>query len=234
MQDLNGLLKRLFLPVIVLILVVIGALVLRGRLGGSARAEAQTDAAATRTFRTESDDTAKTEAYVLHQTKEAESKAAASKGASGKQLDEEPPREDPQKKGFYYDEKLTEDLFDTLAIANTNNTDLSSTARTMTAEFYQRLECLSLNWFWGNISTGELAERMSALEFDWPDITYIPRPGVRNMEANIYEFSGHDFEKLLHRIMYVNLTARHYLFMRVYYSETEDLTRIYMVNGLVW
>ena len=136
--------------------------------------------------------------------------------------------------GFRYDAALTGELYGKLETLNTNNTDPDSPYRSLTADFRGVLDSLSLTFALGGKDREELKSEMEMLSFCWPDDVYGIRHSLQGIHASVLEIAGHDAEDIYTRILLADTGARHYLFLRAYYDAARGVTRIYMVNGMVW
>ena len=70
-----------------------------------------------------------------------------------------------------------------------------------------------------------------------PDEAYEDQTAHTGMDGGAFVTMGlkiRDPDSLAARIRLGNTEACFYLFLRAYYSASEDRTRIYMINGLVW
>ena len=144
------------------------------------------------------------------------------------------PEEDPWAEGYFYDEELTAALFAAFAVENTNNTDISSPARSVTAELLQQLNEAALAWFYDGVSDRETEEAMKQFSGRFPDDPPGTARRMQSVKAAVYRLNGSDPEMLRARILLGNTEACFYLFLRAYYSEAENRTRVYMINGLIW
>lgn len=166
-------------------------------------------------------------------TTSGESSAAAGTAVSGSSA-EDAPEEDPWAEGYYYDEALTAALWERFATENTNDTDESRPACTMTRDFLEELDSRAHAWLYDGISDRDTEHAMLALSFRFPNDAPDTERGMKSVRAGIYSFQGSDPDGLAARIRLGNTEACFYLFLRAYYSPSEDRTRIYMINGLVW
>ncbi len=144
------------------------------------------------------------------------------------------PEEDPWAEGYYFDEALTATLWENFATENTNDTGGGRLSPTMTRDFLEELDRRANAWLYDGVSDRETENAMLALSFRFPDDAPGTAHGLKSVRAGIYSFSGADPDGLAARIRLGNTEACFYLFLRAYYSETEERTRIYMINGLVW
>ena len=129
---------------------------------------------------------------------------------------------------------LTEALRAAFATENTNNTDESSLSRTMTEEHLWQLNETAQTWLYENISDSEAEELLMLKTFHFSDDAPGTERGMRTAKAAVYLLRGNDPETLHSRILLGNTEPCFYLFLRAYYSEAENRTRVYMINGLVW
>ena len=104
----------------------------------------------------------------------------------------------------------------------------------MTRDFLEELNCRANAWLYEGVSDRETENAMLALSFRFPGDAPDTAHGLKSVRAGIYSFGGADPDGLAARIRLGNTEACFYLFLRAYYSEAEDRTRIYMINGLVW
>lgn len=146
----------------------------------------------------------------------------------------DPPEEDPWAEGYYFDEVLTAALWKQFATENTNDTEGSRLSPTMTRDFLEELNCRANAWLYEGVSDRETENAMLALSFRFPGDAPDTAHGLKSVRAGIYSFGGADPDGHAARIRLGNTEACFYLFLRAYYSEAEDRTRIYMINGLVW
>ncbi len=158
---------------------------------------------------------------------------AAEKEPSAAGTEKAPEASEPAQPYWDYDEGLTRQLYSLFATDNTNNTDPESPYRAMTAEYKAELDKLAESWLAGQLTSHEVTGRMEAMRFVWPDTPGIER-NIQRITADVYSVSGNDMEDARERIMLQNTSARHYLFLRVYYDRVTDSCRIWMLNGLVW
>ncbi len=168
------------------------------------------------------------------QTSASEAPSAAASSAAGGIDIPEGPEEDPRAEGYFYDEALTEALRAAFVTENTNNTDESSLSRTMTEEHLWQLNETAQTWLYENISDSEAEELLMLKTFHFSDDTPGTERGMRTAKAAVYLLRGNDPETLHSRILLGNTEPCFYLFLRAYYSEAENRTRVYMINGLVW
>ena len=146
----------------------------------------------------------------------------------------DPPEEDPWAEGYYFDEDLTAALWERFSTENTNDTGGGRLSPTMTRDYLEELNRRACAWLYDGVSDRETENAMLALSFRFPDDAPDAARGMKSVRAGIYSFGGADPDGLAARIRLGNTEACFYLFLRAYYSETEDRTRIYMINGLVW
>ena len=104
----------------------------------------------------------------------------------------------------------------------------------MTRDYLEELNRRACAWLYDGVSDRETENAMLALSFRFPDDAPNAARGMKSVRAGIYSFGGANPDGLAARIRLGNTEACFYLFLRAYYSETEDRTRIYMINGLVW
>ena len=142
--------------------------------------------------------------------------------------------EDPWAEGYFLDEALTAALRQRFATENTNDTDESHPSRTMTEDFLAELDRRAGLWLYEGVPDRETEQAMLALSFRFPGEAQDAEHGLKSVRAGVYGFKGNDPDALAARIRLGNAEPCFYLFLRAYYSETEDRSRIYMINGLVW
>ena len=155
-------------------------------------------------------------------------------GTTAKENDGDDPEEDPWAEGYYFDEELTAALWERFATDYTNNTDMGSPSRTMTEEFLGQLDEMSKTWLYHGASDSDTEKAMLDMHFQLPDDPAGLERGLQSVKAAIYSLRGNDPDTLQARILLGNTEPTFYLFMRAYYSEAEEKTRVYMINGLVW
>lgn len=144
------------------------------------------------------------------------------------------PAQDPQAEGFWLDLPLTDQLYRLMAGDLTNNTDEADPFRCLSADFKQDLDAIAEAFAAGEMSKEAAAASFRGKSFSWPgDKLGLIHP-LGDMNLRCYSYPGRDMALAKDRILLSNVTARHYLFIRVYYNPVQDAVRIYMVNGLVY
>ncbi|MBQ6294039.1 MAG: hypothetical protein IJK77_09345 [Lachnospiraceae bacterium] len=146
---------------------------------------------------------------------------------------EDAPEEDPWAEGYYYDEALTDALWERFATADTNDAG-SDPGCTMTQDFLEELDRRAHAWLYDGISDRDTENAMLALTFRFPNDPPETARDLKSVKAGVYSFNGTDPDGLAARIRLGNTEACFYLFLRAYYSPADGRTRIYMINGLVW
>ncbi len=174
------------------------------------------------------------ESSTAPQPSSSEPLSSAASSGSDETSAPEGPEEDPRAEGYFYDEALTEALWAAFATENTNNTDESSLSRTMTEEQLWQLNETALTWLYENVSDSEAEELLRMKSFHFSDDAPGTERSMRTAKAAVYLLRGNDPETLHSRILLGNTEPCFYLFLRAYYSETENRTRVYMINGLLW
>ena len=174
------------------------------------------------------------ESSAAAQTYASEAPSSPAPSGSSETAAPEGPEEDPRAEGYFYDEALTEALRAAFATENTNNTDESSLSRTMTEEHLWQLNETAQTWLYENISDSEAEELLMLKTFHFSDDAPGTERGMRTAKATVYLLRGNDPKTLHSRILLGNTEPCFYLFLRAYYSEAENRTRVYMINGLVW
>ena len=144
------------------------------------------------------------------------------------------PEEDPWAEGYYYDEALTKELYQGFASVNTNNTDNGDPNRCMTGKYLEELNGVAEAWLYGGMSDSEAETALKLASFRFDDDPAETERGMRTAKAGVYSLKGNDPETLAERIRLGNSEACFYLFLRAYFNETEERTRVYMINGLIW
>ena len=86
----------------------------------------------------------------------------------------------------------------------------------------------------GSLKADEIEEKMQGLSFVWPQDPLRLIHQIGTVSARVYAYGGQDMELAKDRIVMTNQAGRHYLFLRVYVSETENAVRIYMINALIY
>lgn len=144
------------------------------------------------------------------------------------------PDRDPQAEGFWLDLPLTDQLYLLMAGDLSNNTDEADPFRCLSADFKQELDAISEAFAAGEMTKEEAAAAFRGRQFSWPgDKLGLIHP-LGDVSLRCYSYPGRDIALAKERILLSNVTARHYLFIRVYYNSLQDAVRIYMVNGLVY
>ncbi|MBP3728860.1 MAG: hypothetical protein J6H18_01160, partial [Lachnospiraceae bacterium] len=142
--------------------------------------------------------------------------------------------QDPQAEGYWLDIPLTDRLYELLAGDLTNNMDPSDAFRSLSREFKEELDRAAEAFAEGSLSGEEMKKACQGMSFAWPqDKLGLVHP-LGEMSARCYTYPGRDMELAKERILLTNVTARHYLFLRVYYHPVQDAVRIYMVNALIY
>ncbi len=141
---------------------------------------------------------------------------------------------DPQAEGYYYDAALTELLIAYFTDGMTNVTDPADPHRSLSASHKSKLDDLAEKWRLGELSDEAAKEKMEQLSFRWPDESSKAEHSLAQSAVNVYRCSGRDPLMLRNRIRLSNTAARHYLYLRVYYSTEEDRCRVYMINGMIF
>lgn len=141
---------------------------------------------------------------------------------------------DPQAEGYYFDAELTEILTAYFTDGMTNVTDPADPHRSLSASHKRKLDELAEKWRLGELGDEAAKEKMEQLSFRWPDESSKAEHSLAQSAVNVYRCSGCDPLMLRNRIRLSNTAARHYLYLRVYYSEEEDRCRIYMINGMIF
>ena len=144
------------------------------------------------------------------------------------------PEEDPCAEGYFYDEALSKALFDSFATANTNNTGEADPERIMTKAYLDQLNETAGKWLYNSLSDREAETALQQFAFRFQDDPPEAEHRLRTVRAAVYWLRGNDPATLADRIRLGNPEACFYLFLRAYYSETENRTRVYMINGLIW
>lgn len=142
-------------------------------------------------------------------------------------------QEDPRMPGYFFDPEATDELYLLFASENTNNTDETSRYRSLSAAFKARNDTLCLR-FANELTEASLLEAMLLqADFSWPDEPAV-RHRLKNVKIAEYHYGGHDMEVVKERILFTNISGRHYLFLQVFCSEEENAVHVIMVNGMIY
>ncbi|MBO4873608.1 MAG: DNA internalization-related competence protein ComEC/Rec2 [Lachnospiraceae bacterium] len=142
--------------------------------------------------------------------------------------------EDPQAPGFVFSPELTDYLYTLFASELTNNTREEDPFRSIGTSLKTELDRMGVRFVEGSLKADEIEEKMQGLSFVWPQDPLRLIHQIGTVSARVYAYGGQDMELAKDRIVMTNQAGRHYLFLRVYVSETENAVRIYMINALIY
>lgn len=121
-------------------------------------------------------------------------------------------------------------VIEMLSTANTNNTDVSDQAVIMTPEHFAFLNSVSNDWVKGKISASNAKSKMENAKFD---LLGVGKKSLTNSVVARFEVKGVDAKTIKSKIRNDYWAASNYIFCKVYYNESKDVSTVYIVNGAV-
>ena len=126
---------------------------------------------------------------------------------------------------------IAQQVISTFATGATNNTDINSQSVVMTPEHYSFLVGVCNDWVNGAITASQAKDKMESTMFDFLSFGQVSL--TKGVVAS-FEVSGLDATNIANTIVFNYWGGNNFIFCKVYYDSSRDISTVYIANGVIW